>query len=196
MRKGIRNTILLSILIITLVSSYAQVASAYSWQWWKNPRIFWCTHSSNDYCLTSNFEGIDEIPLNANVEVVAATNDRRIDKVKFIWINPDNEELPPETVPVEEAMDTDGTPLCHKTANVIQATSEHILNKDGIWRVKAYFIDQFGVCWFNFERVIAKRCISLFVVPEVPLLGSVGASTAMLLSVLAYKAKKKQKIKK
>ena len=108
---------------------------------------------------------------------------------------PDNEELPPEIVPVEEVIDTDGTPFCHKTIKVVEATSEHILNKDGVWRVKAYFIDEFGICWFNFEKVVAKRCLSLFVVPEVPLQGSVGASTAMLLSVLAYRVKTKQKIK-
>lgn len=192
MGRAIRMTLLVSVIALALASSVILAANACNaYTWLQNPFALWCYKSPYYYRLTSNYEGIDEIPINSKAIVTAATNDPRIDKIKFVWINPANEEFV-ETLQVENVLDSNGQNYCYKSQTVRAATSERTLNKEGSWVVRAYFIDEKGFCWFHYDKVIAKRCIRLFVIPEIPLMGTLGASASMLAGFFAFKVRQKR----
>jgi hypothetical protein len=192
MGRAISRTLLVSIIALALASSVILAANACNvCSWLQDTRTVWCYRSPYYYCLTSNFEGIDEIPINSNVIATAATNDPRIDKIKFVWINPANQEFA-ETVPVTSVLDGAGQNYCYNSQTVRAATSERTLDKEGSWVVRACFIDEKGFCWFHYDKVIARRCIRLFVIPEIPLMGTLGASASMLAGLFAFKVRKKR----
>ena len=63
----------------------------------------------------------------------------------------------------------------------------------GDWTVKALFIDQRGYCHCTCDSTLARKATSFFVVPEIPLIGTAGASIAMFAG-LAVKMKRKPQV--
>lgn len=158
-----RKRIVLPVLIISLAalfSSFAAVANA--------------TWPSYTYQLTSSHPG-PFVPLGTTVTVTATTNDPRAYSVWFIWVSPSHEF-------------SSGYVLISGGS----ASSSHTLDEEGEWHVKAVFFDSFGCECFRFVYPVAWRCIKIVVnvIPEIPVVGTAGASIVMVLG-LAYKMKRK-----
>jgi hypothetical protein len=127
----------------------------------------------SDYSVTSNYHGIDT-PLNANVVVTATTTDSSIFQVTFLWKDA-----------AENIKFTDVVPISGGSAQ-----STHQPNSVGDWGVQALFQGPDGKTKESVDLVVKTRATSFFVIPEFPLLGTAGASIAMVLG-LVYKMKKK-----
>ena len=138
---------------------------------------------ASGYAVTSNYHGVD-VPFGAKVTVTAMTTDSRVDKVLFTWKNPSGQVMFVESKPVY----TNGTTFDGKL--VKYADSSFTPNSIGDWGVQAKFYDlRSFLCWDSWVR-LATRATSFNVIPEIPLLGTVGASAAMF-SGLVYKMKRK-----
>jgi hypothetical protein len=135
------------------------------------------------YYITTNWHGVD-VPPGAAVIATAKTTNRDIDQVTFIWINPANQTVWTKTVPVQ----FDGTYYDYK--KVYSATSTYTPEALGDWTVKAEFIDQGGHSHRCCTSKVPRRATSFNVVPEIPLIGTAGASIAMFAG-LAVKMKRK-----
>jgi hypothetical protein len=135
------------------------------------------------YYVTTNWHGID-VPSGAAVIATAKTTNRDVDKVTFTWINPAGQTVWTETVAVQ----FDGT--YYNGKKVYSATSTYTPEALGDWTVKALFIDQNGHFHCCCTSEVARRATSFNVVPEIPLIGTAGASIAMFAG-LAVKMKRK-----
>jgi hypothetical protein len=152
---------LLPILLIALIISLTAVANA----------------SGYTYELTSNYLE-PNVPLGATVTVTAKTNDPNAYKVLFTWLNPAEQ---PELIETKTEM-SDGS--------FSVATSTFTLNEIGDWDVYAIFLDKFGNRCFSIIIPVRIRHVSFNVIPEIPVIGTAGASIAMVLG-LAFKMKRK-----
>ncbi|MBN1244245.1 hypothetical protein JXA31_01465 [Candidatus Bathyarchaeota archaeon] len=167
------KSILFAIFVIALIGSLVTVASAYNW----NGSL------ESGYAVTSNYHGID-VPSGAKVVVTAMTTDWSVDKVTFIWKNPAGQVVFSETKQVY----TNGTKYAGKLIRYANSTFEP--NAFGDWGVQAKFLDVHRICRCIWTEKVAKRATSFNVIPEVPIIGTAGASIAMLLG-LTYKLKRK-----
>jgi hypothetical protein len=166
-KKGVvtmRKSILLTILTIALIGSFTGVANA----------------SSYTYELTSNYSDTN-VPLNAAVTVTAKTNDPNGYKVIFMWINPAHKV---------ELIDADH--LASDGNGYKVASSTCTLDTVGDWDVYALFLDKLGRCCFCVIIPVKIRHTTFNVIPEIPLLGTAGASIAMIAG-FTYKMKRKPK---
>jgi hypothetical protein len=125
------------------------------------------------YGVTSNYHG-KETPLGATVIVTATTDDPTVFAVTFLWKNA-----------AEEIKFTDVIPVSGGTAQ-----SSHQPNSLGDWGVQALFQGPSGKTKQDVNLVVAIRATSFNVVPEIPLIGTAGASIAMFAG-LAVKMKRK-----
>jgi hypothetical protein len=135
------------------------------------------------YYVTTNWHGVD-VPPGTGVIATAKTTDHDVDQVTFTWINPAGQTVWTETVPVQ----FDGTYYGYK--KVYSATSTYTPEALGDWTVKALFIDQSGHLHCCCTSEVARRATSFNVIPEIPLIGTAGASIAMFAG-LAVKMKRK-----
>jgi hypothetical protein len=129
----------------------------------------------SDYSVTSNYHGVDT-PVGANVIVTATTSDSSITQVTFIWRNGNGAVKFTDIVPI-----SGGT-----------AQSTHQPDSIGDWGVQALFQGPDGKTREGVSLVVAIRATSFNVIPEIPLLGTAGASIAMVTG-LAYKMTRKPK---
>ena len=125
------------------------------------------------YNVTSNYHGVDT-PLNANVVVTATTSDPTITQVTFLWKDGGGNLRYTDVV----------------TISAGSAQSTHQPNSIGDWGVQAFFQGPDGKTKEGIALTIQIRATSFNVIPELPVLGTAGASIAMVLG-LAYKMKKK-----
>jgi hypothetical protein len=125
------------------------------------------------YEATSNYHGIDT-PLYANVIVTASTTDPSIFQVTFLWKDA-----------AENIMFTDVVPISGGSAQ-----STHQPDSIGDWGVQTFFQGPDGKTKEGVELVIKTRATSFNVIPEIPLIGTAGASIAMI-GGLAFKLKRK-----
>jgi hypothetical protein len=168
-----RKSILLAILVIALIGSFATIVSADN----LNGSL------ESGYGVTSNYHGID-VPSGTPVTVTAMTTDPSVDAVQFIWKNPAGQIAQTETKKVY----SNGTTFEGKP--VYYANSTFTPNAMGDWGVQAKFLDIHHFCRFTWVEKVARRATSFNVIPEIPLIGTAGASIAMLLG-FTYKQKRK-----
>lgn len=163
-----RKNILLSLLVILVICSVVGVANA----------------SSYIYELTSNYAGAD-VPFGATVVVTAKTNDPNAYKVVFTWLNPASqfELIEGKNVQWDGSSYIDGK-------KVWVASSACTVDVVGDWNVYAVFLDKFGNRCFSIVIPVKIRHTSFNVIPEIPVIGTAGASIAMLLG-FTYKIKRK-----
>lgn len=128
---------------------------------------------SYDYKATSNYHGVD-VPFGATVIVTATTNDPSVTRVTFIWKNANEDPIFTEPVVI-----SGGT-----------AQSSQRPNSLGEWGVQTFFQGSGGTTKGGNELTIKIRATSFNVIPEIPLLGTAGASIAMILG-FTYKVKRK-----
>jgi hypothetical protein len=129
------------------------------------------------YEATSNYHGIDA-PLYANVIVTASTTDPSIFQVTFLWKDA-----------AENLKFTDVVPISGGSAQ-----STHQPDSMGDWGVQTLFQGPDGKTKEGVELVVKTRAKSFNVIPEVPIIGTAGASMAMVLG-LVYRMKKKKTLK-
>lgn len=117
------------------------------------------------------------MPLGTTVTVTATTNDPRAYSVMFIWVSPSHE------------FSTGYVPIVGGSAS-----SSHVLDEEGVWYVKAIFFDSIGGECFRIVYPVALRCIKIIVnvIPEIPVIGTAGASIAMAAG-LAYRMRRSSK---
>jgi hypothetical protein len=174
----IRNSILLSVVILLMVSSFVALASATDNE----------GSLKSGYAVTSNYHGIDVQP-GTPVTVTAMTTDRCVDVVKFIWKNPAGQVMFVEFKKVY----SNGTTFNDngRIKLVYFANSTYTPDSIGDWGVQAKFIDVNGYCRCWCTCRVHRRATSFNVIPEVPVIGTIGASTAMFAG-LGYAIKRKR----
>jgi phosphotransferase system HPr-like phosphotransfer protein len=173
-----RKLALLSVLAMLFISSYVMLAYATDNE----------GSLKSGYAVTSNYHGIN-VPPNTAVTVTAMTTDRCVDVVKFIWKNPAGQVMFEEIKKVY----SNGTTFNDngRIKLVYFANSTFTPDAMGDWGVQAKFIDVNGFCWCCCTKQIHRRATSFNVIPEVPVIGTVGASAAMFAG-LGYKIKRKR----
>lgn len=144
----------------------------------------WFTVSN--YKLTAVPPCGSDVALGTTVTVTANTSNAGIDYINFTWINPSH-HLVETQVKVTKV-------YVGCTYKYSYAVSTETLNVLGEWCVEAEFIDNTGHRCYSTQTILACRHCYFNVIPEIPLLGTVGASAAML-SGFAYKIKRKPKQK-
>jgi hypothetical protein len=167
-----KTTLLLCALTLLLVSSGAMMAHAYSNE----------GSLSQGYYVTTNWHGIN-VPTGAAVTATAQTTNHYVDKVTFTWKNPTSQTIWTDTVPVHP----DGT---YNGKTVYSASSTHTPTEHGNWTVEAKFQDEHNSIIFTWTETVAIKTTQFFVVPEIPIIGTAGASIAMFAG-LAIKMKRK-----
>jgi hypothetical protein len=139
---------------------------------------------ASGYRVTSDWHGIDT-PLGSDVTANATTTDGSVVAVMFLWKDPEGGI---------QQNHTDNTPtVCGtydgKTVYCFEDTFNGV-DIMGDWGVQALFIGPGGTVKEQVSDVIAIRATSFNVIPEVPILGTIGASAAMLAG-FTYKMKRK-----
>ena len=158
--------------------------------WWTTweahdcaPKIVKCIHQPtiNDYVLECTPSCDQSIELGTQVTVKAKTSNMEVCKIDFWWMKPDGTT----ELEVVSTFTMEG--------NMRVFTSMKTLNILGDWTVYADFIDkQYNKCHSQ-DVVVACRHCTFNVVPEVPLLGTIGASAAMFGGFAALKLRRKPK---
>jgi hypothetical protein len=171
----ISKSILLSTLMLLFLSSC--IAMVYATTSWGS--------LSSGYAVTSNYHGIDA-PSGATVVVTAMTTDAKVDHVIFVWKNPAGQIIWADI----QSVSSNGTEYDGKL--VYYAISMHEPEALGDWGVQAIFVDLNGIFRCHLRLFVARRATSFNVIPEVPIIGTAGASLAMLLG-FTYKIKRKPK---
>jgi hypothetical protein len=140
---------------------------------------------STGYAVDSNYHGIN-VPAGANVIVTAYTTDVNVYQVTFLWKDPganivwtdvDNSA----TLGAEQ----------YEGMNVYTFSSEHVPDMIGDWGVQALFQGPDGKTKEGIEYVVAIRATSFNVIPEVPIIGTIGASAMMLLGLGFFMKRRK-----
>jgi hypothetical protein len=134
------------------------------------------------YALVMNYTD-GNVPLGDGVKVTGYTTDANVAKIRFSWYNPSGQKIWTDTVNVY----TNTTKFGGKT--VEYADSIHKPNVLGNWTVKSEFLSASGSTCCCSQQTIKTKCLSFNVIPEAPLIGTAGASLAMLLGVVYFKRK-------
>lgn len=169
----LRKSILLSTLLLLFLSSC--IAMVYATTSWGS--------LSSGYAVTSNYHGKD-VPSGADVVVTAMTTDAKVDHVIFVWTNPAGQIVWADI----DSVESNGPEYDGKL--VYYANSTHKPEALGDWGVKAIFVDLNGIFRCHLKLFVARRATSFNVIPEIPIIGTAGASIAMIAG-LTYKMKRK-----
>lgn len=166
---------LLSVLALLMIGSFIMLAYAHNWD----------GSLESGYAVTSNYHGID-VPSGAEVVVTAMTTDAKVDHVIFVWKNPAD-----QVVWVDfEKVYTNGTTYEKDGKLIYYANSAHNPEALGDWGVKAIFVDLNGIYRCEMKLIVARRATSFNVIPEIPVIGTAGASIAMIAG-FTFKMKRK-----
>lgn len=140
---------------------------------------------SSGYYVTTNWHGID-VPPGAIVNATAETTNYYMTQVIFTWINPAGQTVFTQTVPLQ----FNGTYYYGK--KVYFATSTYTPAALGNWTVYARFTDQSNHIFYCCKSNLMRRATSFNVIPEIPIIGTAGASIAMFAG-LVVKMRRKPK---
>jgi len=150
----------------------------------------WSTLNSG-YAVTTNYHG-KEVPPGALVTATAGTTNTNVKNVTFKW------KYPNGTVAfIDENITvwSNGTKWTNSSGSylIYYAQSQHTLDVFGDWGVQAFFVGNGGRTKANIECTIKIRATSFNVIPNIPILGTAGATMIMIISFgLFLKKKKKQ----
>jgi hypothetical protein len=141
---------------------------------------------ASGYAVESNYHGVN-VPPGADVIVTAYTTDASVYQVNFLWKYPNGTvAFGPE---VDNTKTTEAQQYNGKT--VYTFSSEHTPNEIGDWGVQALFQSPNGRTKQDIDYVVAIRATSFNVAPEVPIIGTIGASAMMLLGLGFYMKKRR-----
>jgi len=170
-------------LVLALLPFCLLVATAYA-QW---PPI------ANGYAVTTNWHGKD-VPVGESVTAWAGTQDTSVTQVEFKWRDPSGELIWDVTVSLFGPYTTSNVPSGvpeeivewsnkHPGFTIWYATSTQVPDLPGDWGVQAIFRDPTHVGRGHDTTKVAIRATSFNVIPEVPIVGTVGAAAVMLLGI-------------
>ncbi len=137
------------------------------------------------YAVTSDWHGKD-VPPGSMVTVTAMTTDETVDRVTFLWKNP-NGGLIWEVV--DNTRTADGE---YEGKTVYTFSSANAPTEQGDWGVQALFQGADGKTKEGIEDVIKIKATSFLVVPDLPFVGTLGASAAALLGLGLFAVKRKR----
>ncbi len=139
---------------------------------------------ASGYAVDSNYHGVD-VPPGSNVEVTAYTTDADVNQVTFLWKTPDGDIVKTD---VDDSRTADGT-FDGKTVYTFSSSFSPEIKGD--WGVQALFQGPDGKTKESIDDVVSIKATSFFVVPDIPLLGTVGSLSAMLLALAIFVKRKK-----
>jgi len=156
---------------------------------------------SSGYAITTNWHG-EEVPIGESVTAWAGTNDSTVKKVEFEWKDPDENLIFNENVTIFGPYTTPNVPSGapqeivdwadkYPGRTIYYATNTQAPDVIGDWGVKAIFHDS-GTIQGQDSTIVAMRATSFDVIPEIPIVGTAGATIAMLLGLGLFYRKKKQ----
>ena len=147
------------------------------------------------YEITNNWHGSGDLQPGTNVVATAMTIDPEVTQVTFLWKDPAGQIAFQETVAVFQNGTTGSGQIKgtqYEDVAVSFAVSEYTPQSLGDWGVQALFQDSSGKTCQTISWVLAIRATSFNVIPEIPILGTAGAATAMITG-FTYKMKRKPK---
>ena len=139
---------------------------------------------ASGYAVDSNYHGING-PIGSNVVVTAYTTDADVYQVTFLWKDPGGNTV---STDVDNPPTADGT---YDSKTVYTFTSNYSPDIVGDWGVQALFQSQDGTTKQSVEDVVSIKATSFFVIPDVPMLGTVGSLAAMLFGLSIFLKRKK-----
>jgi hypothetical protein len=132
---------------------------------------------ASGYAIDSNYHGID-VPPGSDVIVTAYTTDMEVYQVTFLWKYPNGTlAFGPEVDNTAVA----GDPFEGNPVNTFSST--HSVDVTGDWGVQALFQSPDGTTKENIDYVVKIKATSFFVVPDFPMIGTLGSLGAMLLGL-------------
>lgn len=137
------------------------------------------------YAVTSDYHG-KNVPPGTLVTVTAMTTDDTITQVTFLWKTPSGDTI---FTDVDNTKEVDGQ---YEGKDIFTFTSSHAQNITGDWGVQALFQDSDGKRKEGIEEVVSIKATSFFVVPDIPVIGTLGATGAALLGLALFNARKKK----
>jgi hypothetical protein len=145
---------------------------------------------NSGYAVTTDYHGEDVIP-GTLVTATAGTTDPNVRNVTFVWMFP-NKSI--AIIDAEVVVGSNGIkyPDDDTDSLIYYAQSSFRPTVVGNWGVQAWFNGPGGHLHGPETDIIAIRATSINVIPEIPVAGSLGAVTAMLLGLGLYWIKKKQ----
>mgnify|MGYP000061762861 CR=1 FL=1 len=164
----------------------------------------WSPIKTTGYGVISNYQGID-VPPGQEVVVTAGTKNLSITGIVFRWHDPDDNVVWEDYIPVQGPLTTPDVPdnvhqevidWANDNPNVkyLYAQNTHTPDTIGDWGVQAFFIGDGGKTAAGVEDVIKIRATSFNVIPDLPVVGTAGAVTAMLLGFGLFLRKNKKRI--
>jgi len=137
------------------------------------------------YAVTSNWHGKD-VPPGSTVVVTAMTTDETIDRVTFLWKNPNGDLILEVT---DNTRTADGE---HDGKTVYTFSSTSVPTERGDWGVQALFQGADGKTKQGIEEVIKTKATSFLVIPDLPFIGTLGASAAAFLGLGLFAVRRKR----
>ena len=159
------------------------------------------------YAVTTNWHG-KEVPIGQSVTAWAGTTNSSVYQVEFKWKN-ETGYVVYAAIVTKENMVKYTTPDYPSDApqeikdwatnnvgiTIFYATNTQIPNSTGNWSVQVFFYAPGGHLIGQRTDIVAIRATSFNVIPDIPVLGSAGALTAMLLSLGLFLYRKRASIK-
>ncbi|MEM2975444.1 MAG: hypothetical protein QXE76_06240 [Candidatus Bathyarchaeia archaeon] len=141
---------------------------------------------NSGYAVTTNYHGKIVFP-GTLVTATAGTTDKNVTHVTFLW------KYPNETT----AYTTANVPVWSNDSTwdgklIYYANSSYTPTIEGDWGVQAFFIGDGGKTKAGINCTIMIRATSFNVVPDFPVVGSIGALVTMLVGVGLFWHKKKK----
>jgi hypothetical protein len=160
----------------------------------------WPAIKNSGYAITTNWHGID-VPPGSTIVATAGTTDLTVTKIRFLWHAPDGTDPFDETiniiplttpaVPPNVPPELTNWAIANPGVQYLYAQSTHGATIEGDWGIQAFFLDSGNIQQGLGNSYVAIRAASFNAIPEVPVIGSIGASIAMFAG-LAYKKKRKK----
>jgi hypothetical protein len=147
---------------------------------------------NSGYAVTTDYHGEDVLPATL-VTVTSGTTDTNVKNVTFVWMFPNTSIA---IIDAEIIVWTNTTCWTNSSGSfpIRYAQSSYTPTVIGDWGVQAWFNGPGGHLHGPETDIIAIRATSFDVIPEIPVIGTAGAVTAMLLSLGLLRRKKKRQL--
>lgn len=137
------------------------------------------------YAVTSDWHGKD-VPPGTTVTVTAMTTDDTITQVTFLWKDPEGNLM---FEVVDNTATSDGE---FEGKTIFTFSSAEVVSIRGDWGVQALFQGADGKTKEGIDEVVSTKATSFFVVPDLPLIGTLGATMAGLLGLGLFAVRRKR----
>jgi hypothetical protein len=150
---------------------------------------------NSGYAVTTNWHG-KEVPIGQSVTAWAGTNNSQVYQVEFKWKNETGHVIYDVNVTNLDSYTTPDYPpgapqeiiewatnSSNKGIKIFYANNTQIPDSQGEWSVQVFFYAPGGHLMGQGSGKIKIKATSFNVTPDIPILGTAGALTAMLLSL-------------